>query len=88
MIGSEGTLGLITSARLRLHSLPQRRAFAAFRLPSFELGANAMRVIMQAGLRPAVMRLYDPIDSYLLGRGKWQMSAGGRRARAFRADPG
>jgi alkyldihydroxyacetonephosphate synthase len=25
---------------------------------------------MQAGLRPAVMRLYDPIDSYLLSRGK------------------
>lgn len=70
LIGSEGTLGLITSARLRLHAAPRQRAFAAFRLPSFERGADAMRAIMQAGLRPAVMRLYDPIDSYLLGRGK------------------
>jgi len=70
MIGSEGTLGLITSARLRLHPQPRRRVFAAFRLPSFELGAESMRAVMQAGLRPAVMRLYDPIDSYLLGRGK------------------
>ena len=70
MLGSEGTLGLITSARLRLHPVPRKRAFAAYRLPSFELGAEAMRVIMQAGLRPEVMRLYDPIDSYLLGRGK------------------
>jgi alkyldihydroxyacetonephosphate synthase len=70
MIGSEGTLGLITSTRLRLHAAPASRAFAAYRLPSFELGAEAMRAIMQAGLRPAVMRLYDPIDSYLLGRGK------------------
>ncbi|HYQ15521.1 MAG TPA: FAD-binding oxidoreductase, partial [Polyangiaceae bacterium] len=70
MIGSEGTLGVIQSARLRLHPAPQARAFAAFQLPSFEAGAEAMRVIMQAALRPAVMRLYDPIDSYLLGRGK------------------
>jgi alkyldihydroxyacetonephosphate synthase len=70
MIGSEGTLGLVTSARLRLHAAPAARAFAAYRLPSFERGAEAMRVLMQAGLRPAVMRLYDPLDSYLLGRGK------------------
>jgi alkyldihydroxyacetonephosphate synthase len=70
MIGSEGTLGLISSARLRLHAAPAARAFATYRLPSFELGAEAMRAVMQAGLRPAVMRLYDPIDSYLLRRGK------------------
>ena len=70
LIGSEGTLGLITSARLRLHPQPLSRAFAAFRLPSFEAGAEGMRSLMQAGLRPAVMRLYDPIDSYLLTRGK------------------
>lgn len=70
LIGSEGTLGLITSARLRLHPAPKARAFAAFRLPSFAAGAEAMRVIMQAGLRPAVLRLYDPLDSYLLSRGK------------------
>jgi alkyldihydroxyacetonephosphate synthase len=70
MIGSEGTLGFVSSARLRLHSAPRERAFAAFRLPSFEAGAEAMRCLMQAGLRPAVMRLYDPIDSYLLSRGK------------------
>jgi alkyldihydroxyacetonephosphate synthase len=70
MIGSEGTLGLITSARLRLHAQPAVRTFAAFRLPSFEAGAEAMRQVMQVGLRPAVMRLYDPIDSYLLSRGR------------------
>lgn len=70
MIGSEGTLGLITSARLALSSAPRTRAFAAFELPSFELGAEAMRSLLQAGLRPAVLRLYDPIDSYLLSRGR------------------
>jgi alkyldihydroxyacetonephosphate synthase len=70
MIGSEGTLGFVSSARLRLHPAPRHRVFAAFRLPTFALGAEAMRAIMQAGLRPEVLRLYDPLDSYLLGRGK------------------
>jgi len=70
LIGSEGTLGIITSARLRLHRAPDERVFAAYRLPSFEEGAEAMRTIMQAGLRPSIMRLYDPLDSYLLSRGK------------------
>ena len=70
MIGSEGTLGIVHRSRLQLHSAPRQRAFAAFRLPSFDAGAEAMRLIMQAGLRPEVMRLYDPLDSYLLSRGK------------------
>ena len=70
MIGSEGTLGLITRARLRLHPAPVERVFAGYRLASFDAGAEAMRTLMQSGLRPAVLRLYDPIDSYLLSRGK------------------
>lgn len=80
LLGSEGTLGIITSARLRLHAAPAARHFAAYALPSFELGAEAMRLIMQAGLRPAVLRLYDPIDSYLLSRGKVADEPGSRQA--------
>jgi alkyldihydroxyacetonephosphate synthase len=82
MIGSEGTLGLIQSARLRLHPAPSVRALAAYELPTFEAGAEAMRRVMQAGLRPAVLRLYDPVDSYLLSRGKVTDEAGGESARA------
>jgi alkyldihydroxyacetonephosphate synthase len=70
MIGSEGTLGIVTSTRLKLHAAPATRAFASFAMPTFEAGAEGMRALMQAGLRPAVLRLYDPIDSYLLSRGK------------------
>lgn len=79
VVGSEGALGVITRARLRVHATPAARSFAAFRLPTFELGAEAMRQVMQAGLRPAVMRLYDPLDSYLLGRGKVQDERGPER---------
>jgi alkyldihydroxyacetonephosphate synthase len=87
LIGSEGTLGLITSARLRLHAQPGARTFAAFRMPSFQAGAEAMRVLMQAGLRPAVMRLYDPIDSYLLGRGKVAVASRREPARQSSGTP-
>src|SRR6185503_10062535 len=57
------------------HPRPVERSFAAYRMPSFERGADGMRRILQAGLRPAVLRLYDPIDSYLLGRGKVEDSS-------------
>lgn len=65
VIGSEGTLGVITAATLRLHPAPAARAFRAFAFPSFEAGVEAIRVAYQAGLRPAVARLYDPFDTML-----------------------
>lgn len=65
LIGSEGILGVLTAATLRLHANPKARAFSAFSLPSIEAGWAAMRDIFQAGLRPAVARLYDPFDSFI-----------------------
>ncbi|HMR05226.1 MAG TPA: FAD-linked oxidase C-terminal domain-containing protein [Polyangiaceae bacterium] len=78
MIGSEGTLGVITRARLRLHTAPESRAFLAFSFPDITSGWEAMRTVFQAGLRPAVARLYDPIDSALMRQGtvKATMSGG------------
>ncbi|MEZ4221894.1 MAG: FAD-linked oxidase C-terminal domain-containing protein [Polyangiaceae bacterium] len=69
IVGSEGTLGIITRARLRLHALPKSRAFCAFSFPDITSGWEAMRVVFQAGLRPSVARLYDPIDSALMRQG-------------------
>ncbi|HEU4407415.1 MAG TPA: FAD-binding oxidoreductase [Polyangiaceae bacterium] len=65
LVGSEGTLGVITAATLRLHPAPAARAYRAFAFPSFEAGAAAIREAYQAGLRPAVTRLYDPFDTLL-----------------------
>lgn len=67
MIGSEGTLGVITGARLRLHPLPDSRAFSGFSFADVESGWQALREMYQAGLRPAVARLYDALDSSLHG---------------------
>lgn len=63
IIGSEGILGVITDATLRISPQPKERAFAAYSLPTTEAGLHAIRDIYQAGLRPAVARLYDPFDS-------------------------
>jgi alkyldihydroxyacetonephosphate synthase len=69
LTGSEGTLAVITSVTLRLHPRPRTRAFAAFSFPTTEHGWEAMRAMFQAGLRPAVARLYDPFDAMLARRG-------------------
>ena len=69
VVGSEGTLAVVTSATLRLHPKPTARAFGAFSFPTTETGWEAMRLLFQAGLRPAVSRLYDPFDAMLARRG-------------------
>jgi alkyldihydroxyacetonephosphate synthase len=69
IIGSEGILSVITAARLRLHPAPAHRAFAAFASRDMMHGADFIRSLYQAGLRPAVCRLYDPFDSLLAKRG-------------------
>jgi alkyldihydroxyacetonephosphate synthase len=62
-VGSEGTLGIITGARLRLHPAPPAERRAAYAFPSFADGLDACRRILQRGATPAVVRLYDAIEA-------------------------
>jgi alkyldihydroxyacetonephosphate synthase len=59
-IGSEGILGIITEAWMRLQDRPKFRAGASVAFADFIAGANAVRAIAQAGLYPANCRLLDP----------------------------
>lgn len=68
--GSEGVLGVVTSASLRLHGAPAARAFGSYSFPTVEAGWEAMREMFQSGLRPAVARLYDVFDSFIAKMGK------------------
>ena len=62
-VGSEGTLGVITGARLRLHQMPATERRAAFAFPSFAEGIDACRAVLHRGATPAVLRLYDATEA-------------------------
>lgn len=67
-VGSEGTLGLILRATLRVHPQPAHRCFRGWLCPSVEAGFEVMRRTLQAGHKPAVLRLYDPLDTRIAGQ--------------------
>jgi alkyldihydroxyacetonephosphate synthase len=69
LIGSEGTLGVITEAWVRVRPRPTYRSSAAVRFPEFASGAAAVRVLSQSGLYPANCRLVDPAEALLTGAG-------------------
>src|SRR5437016_1166715 len=69
MIGSEGILGVITEAWMRLQDRPRFRAGGAVRFPGFFTAARALRAIAQAGLYPANCRILDPEEAFNTGAG-------------------
>ncbi len=62
-VGSEGTMGIITSARLRVHPEPGASARGAWSFPTFADGLDFSRRILRRGATPAVLRLYDGVES-------------------------
>ncbi|MEV4953031.1 FAD-binding oxidoreductase [Paenarthrobacter nitroguajacolicus] len=62
-IGSEGTLGIITRVRFKLHRLPSYGQAIAYGFDTFAGGLEACRQIMQQGGTPAALRLYDALES-------------------------
>lgn len=58
-IGSEGTLGLVTQATLRLSPIPERFSAALAAFSSVEEAANAVYGIMGSGIVPAAIELLD-----------------------------
>jgi len=69
MIGSEGTLGFITRAWMRLQDRPQFRASASVRFPGMKEACAAVRAISQSGLFPSNCRVLDPVEAMLNGVG-------------------
>ena len=72
LIGSEGILGVITEAWVRVRPRPRFRASAGVRFDTFDAGAAAVRALSQSGLYPANCRLIDPAEARLTGAGDGQ----------------
>jgi len=62
-IGSEGTLGVITEATLKLFPIPEERRFRSMSFKDVHSGLTAIRMIFRQGVFPSVVRLYDPEDT-------------------------
>ena len=63
VIGSEGTLGIISECWLRLQKRPIFRATAGVIFPDWVSGCTAVRHIVQTKLWPANLRILDPVEA-------------------------
>jgi alkyldihydroxyacetonephosphate synthase len=63
LIGSEGTFGVITQVRLRVHRAPEAVRYEAWSFPDFTTGAAALRAITQNATGPTVVRLSDEVET-------------------------
>jgi FAD/FMN-containing dehydrogenase len=67
LIGAEGALGVVLGAVLRVHRLPEATVGRGYVFADLRSGLECMRSVMQSGIRPLVLRLYDPEDSAFSG---------------------
>ena len=65
LIGSEGILGVITEAWVRVQERPRFKAACGIEFDSFTAGAEAVRELSQSGLEPSNCRLLDPAEAAL-----------------------
>jgi len=65
LLGSEGILGIITEAWIRVRPRPRFKASATVHFDSFEQGTEAVRAIAQSGLYPSNCRLLDEAEGRL-----------------------
>ena len=82
VVGSEGTLGVITSATVKVAPVPAEKVFGSWSFPSFEAGAEALRRLKHDGARgdlPHVCRLSDTDETASTFKlGGWKTGALGR----------
>jgi alkyldihydroxyacetonephosphate synthase len=63
LCGSEGTIGFITSAVLRIHARPEARLVAAYVLPSVDAAVSAIYLALREEAAPSGMRIYDAAEA-------------------------
>jgi alkyldihydroxyacetonephosphate synthase len=69
VIGSEGTLGVLTEAWVRLQAVPRFRASASVHFDDYFRAVSCVRALAQSGLNPSNCRLLDPLETVFSGVG-------------------
>ncbi len=63
LMGSEGTIGFITSAVLRIHQKPEARLVGAYVLPSMDAAISAVYLALREEAAPSGLRIYDAAEA-------------------------
>jgi alkyldihydroxyacetonephosphate synthase len=63
VLGSEGRIGIITQATVRIQTMPEFEAFYGAFFHNWEAGVMAMRIISQSGVPASMLRLSDPEET-------------------------
>jgi alkyldihydroxyacetonephosphate synthase len=65
MVGSEGILGVITEATMRIHKTPAVKDYRGYLFRSFEDGVRGIQECLEGGFAPSMIRLQDSGESEL-----------------------
>lgn len=76
LLGSEGTLGVVTEVTLRVCPTPAARWLRGYEVADVGAAVALMRQLLQGELHPAVVRLYDPVDTRIGGRTRPKHASG------------
>jgi D-lactate dehydrogenase (cytochrome) len=68
-VGSEGTLGLVTEATLKLTVIPEEFSVAVVTFPSIRNAASAAAEVMQTGIPVAAMEIMDEVQMKVVNMG-------------------